>query len=63
MFHGEDQLGDQDSPVVNDEPAINTGGSIVDANLRPRLPAALAGPQSSGFLLQGEQLKSQSQLY
>jgi hypothetical protein len=23
MFHGEDQLGDQDSPVVNDEPAIS----------------------------------------
>lgn len=23
MFHGEDQLGDQDSPVVNDEPSIS----------------------------------------
>lgn len=23
MFHGEDQLGDQDSPVVNDQPAIS----------------------------------------
>jgi hypothetical protein len=38
MFHGENQLGDQDSPVVNDQPAIalNAAGSYpVDPSLTP----------------------------
>jgi len=38
MFHGEDQLGDQDSPVVNDEPAISiyaAGSYPVDPSLTP----------------------------
>jgi hypothetical protein len=37
MFHGEDQLGDQDSPVVNDEPAIN----LIQSGSYPVSPALL----------------------
>ena len=38
MFNGEDQLGDQDSPVVDDEPAISifaAGSCPVDPSLTP----------------------------
>ncbi|HWZ51883.1 MAG TPA: carboxypeptidase regulatory-like domain-containing protein [Granulicella sp.] len=48
MFHGEDQLGDEDSPVVNDEPAIslNQNGSYpVNPALTP-LTGLAATPRS-----------------
>jgi len=48
MFHGEDQLGDQDSPVVNDEPAINlyqSGSYPVSPALLP-LTGLAASPRS-----------------
>ncbi|WP_242617697.1 TonB-dependent receptor [Edaphobacter modestus] len=48
MFHGEDQLGDQDSPVVNDQPAINlfqSGSYPVSPALLP-LTGLASSPRS-----------------